>query len=99
MINIGQKVVCVRGYKSTCGKKLVEGETYTIKGVSSCKCAVCYNVGFSTEKGTSCFTCFTDLGVVGEWWHNANRFLTLEEYQESENAVKELCKDLGLQLN
>lgn len=95
MYHIGQQVVCVRGAVTPKGDTLKEGKTYTIKGVNTCLCAGALNVGIivRAKSYTTCSDCGARIGSYSEWWHNANRFVPLEEYKNQDEQIAELLKE------
>lgn len=97
-MNIGQKVVCIRGYASR--KKthrIVEGQIYTIKKISACKCGLMLHVGLITGLKSKCNRCNSLISDNGEWWHSEGRFAPLEEMNNHEKETNQLLKDLDLQ--
>jgi len=95
MYHIGQQVVCIRGAVTSYGTVLKEGKTYTVLGVTACNCTGAINVGIpvSASAYTVCSDCKANIGGRNEWWHNTNRFVPLEEYQNQDEKIKELLKE------
>lgn len=95
--HIGQKVVCVNGHDSIEGLRLVKGQIYTIEGVSACKCSTMIYVGQKTEHSVLCRKCGIDMND-DKWWHYAERFAPIEEYEAHEKAVKQLLHEMSLEV-
>lgn len=97
-MNIGQKVICIRGYTSRKNThRLIEGQIYTIKKVSACKCGLMLHVGLVTGLRSECIRCKSIISRNGEWWHNGDRFAPLEEMENHEKEINHLLKELDLQ--
>ncbi len=90
MFKVGQKVVCIEGYKSICGTwELLSGKIYTIIELSSCKCEQTVHVGIFGV-GTVCRTCWTNVSE-NKSFHRSSRFRPLDESFAEE--VLEMIKE------
>ena len=94
MFYIGQKVVCIERHTSCCGVKLVDGISYIVKNIWSCKCNALLDVGITIATNVTCFRCNTFLSADGIWWLYANRFVPLDEWQNADENVKQLLKKI-----
>jgi len=90
----GQKVVCIEGHTSCCGIKLVDGISYIVKKIGSCNCNALLDVGITIATNTKCFKCNTLLSTDGTWWLYAKRFVPLDEWQNAEENVIQLLKEI-----
>lgn len=100
MYNVGQKVVCISGLRSIDGTvELKEGQIYTIFDFNKCKCKTLIDVGLRTQTPTTCYDCNTNVSNNGLWWFDLKRFAPLEEYENHKEEVKQLFKELDLQVN
>lgn len=100
MYNVGQKVVCISGLRSIDGTaELKEGQIYTIFDFNRCKCKTLVDVGLITESPTTCYDCNTNVSKKGLWWFDLKRFASLEEYENHKEEVKQLFKELDLQVS
>ena len=90
----GQKVVCIKGKYSACGARLVEDQIYVVKNKWSCKCNELLDVGIKIFTNVTCFKCNTLLSTDGTWWLYANRFVPLDEYQNADENLRKLLKEI-----
>lgn len=98
MFYLGQRVVCVRGHTSCNGMELFEGQEYIIQGIDKCNCSDLVFVGhYGDMFGVSeCIKCGYIHNHAGEWWHYADRFVAIEDYEQSESLREELVKEFEL---
>jgi hypothetical protein len=90
MFKIGQKVLCIEGYKSDCGTwRLIEGKIYTVIEMSACKCEPAIHVGI-LGTGTTCRRCWHNVSK-GKSFHRVSRFRPLDESFAEE--VLEMIKE------
>ena len=98
MFKVGQEVVCIRGATAEPGTILKAGEIYVVYGVQDACCSTNIFVGFNFDPlsgfWTRCGSCGEQIGENGEWWHNSNRFVSLEEFNSSNEAIEELMDEM-----
>lgn len=98
MFTIGQKVVCVQGKSSACGRRLIDGKIYTVNAIRRCRCSSVLDVGIRISTENKCFKCNTLLSKDGTWWLYAWRFIPLDEWQEADENVKQLMEEVNNQV-
>ncbi len=94
MFSIGQKVVCIEGHISRCGVRLIDGKTYIVNNIWSCKCNTLLDVGITISTNVRCFKCNTFLSSDGTWWLYSKKFVPLKVWQNAEENVIQLLKDI-----
>ena len=90
MFHIGQKVVCIQRAKNS---KLVLNEIYTIRDFWHC-CTLNIDVGISDDLGLYCVDC-SQIKDTGVYFFRSDRFAPLDEWQEADEAIKELMKEIN----
>jgi len=85
LFSVGDTVVCVDSKK----QPLIEGKTYTIKGISVCKCGrVRVDVGDESDPH-DCAGCY---GNIGTCIYYQTRFVPLDTDHALENEIHEALK-------
>lgn len=95
---VGQRVVCVSksAHPESATRVLALGATYTAQDLRYCPtCGTqAINVGFdyNSPVETECINGHSSYCFTGKRWISATRFVPLEEWEQSEEAVNELLQ-------